>query len=317
MKILERYSTLSPIYQGGLTNHLSMMVTALRLLDVDEETVDLIAEQYTKEKGIFDLSDNTLPKNDFTDKYISLSNHYLDLINKSNPERVIQVFMYDHSNSISSGLFHGIIRLSYAYISNDYLQIAQALSYFDLISGERTLIGEQVQVSELKNRFKSLVEYRKMGMKFANPETYLKFNALYDEDFIRNNLFYPENILKNKSKILDFFIDEYNKTEDFYILHVITGFHALHILEQFIHNLEQTYNNFFMESLIFMLINDHINYKKVGSQMEFYDLVKKVHMLRDAHDIKFFYTLAFFNEKYDNDKLKFAATNIFKRNKLF
>ena len=52
MKLHERFSTLSPIYSGELTNHMPMLITALRLLSVEDSEIEVIAEDYLEHKNM-------------------------------------------------------------------------------------------------------------------------------------------------------------------------------------------------------------------------------------------------------------------------
>jgi hypothetical protein len=47
------------------------------------------------------------------------------------------------------------------------------------------------------------------------------------------------------------------------------------------------------------------------TQNEFYNMVKNVALLDDPHDIKLFYSLAYFYERYEIEDLKKAAHYIF------
>lgn len=317
MKILEQYSALSPIYQNGLTNHLPMMVVALRLLDVSEEDVATIVEQYVDERGIFVIGDKNTPYSKFDEDYVIKTNHYLDLINKTNIDEQVKEFLSTRQKAIGSGLFHGLLRLSYAYMTYLPLQVAQALAYFDLIAGDLFVIGEEVEVDDIGKRFTSLAEYRSKAVSFSKSSTTFKVNKLLKEDFIRGNLFYPKDIYRHKGKVLDFLATEYLKSNDFYMLHAITGFQALQVLEQFFDKKDEVYQQFFMNAILYMLIYNHKRYKTFEMEMDFFDLYKKTQLLRDAHDIKLFFSLSFLYERYENDKLKKLATRIFKTNNLF
>jgi len=61
-----------------------------------------------------------------------------------------------------------------------------------------------------------------------------------------------------------------------------------------------------------MLINPHNQYTKNKIEMEsFVSLTKKVPQLKDSHDIKLFYTLVYFYERYEMDDLLISGNLIF------
>lgn len=311
MSVHDIYSSLSPIYRGGLTNHLPMMITALTYLDVEEETIKQIAKEYVEEKGIFDLNEDIV-KTAFDEEYVKITNFYLHEIQSSSIENIIHIFLNKHRYSLHSGLFHGLIRLAYAYMEESELLVAQALSYFEMILQDSKLVGEGVKKDQLGVRMETLIEHRRQGVFFAQKGSMNKYQTLQKEEFIREHLFFPIDILKSKTEILELFLEMYNKTNDFYILHVLTGYHALHILSQFFIEEVSVWRNFFMQALIIILFTDHDEYVENDLKGEFFELVKGVKDLRDAHDIKLFFSLVYFYDKYNLDELKISASRLFK-----
>lgn len=311
MKLQERFSALSPIYSGGLTNHLPMMITALRLLDVEEQEIERISENYVNQKNIVDLSNSGIENDAFNDEYIRLTNFYMNEISHKSVESILQKTLNELQFSLHSGLFHGMIRVAYGYLEGEDLLVAQGLAYFSLIADELCLEGEVVE--DLNSSFEQLLDFRK-GLKLKDNGTMNKMSALLGNTDIVNSLFIPVDILNHKEKALELFVDYYNKTKDFYILHVITGFHALHVLSQFFNEEEQVYNNFFRQALVVLLMNPHDQYKDVTIELEsFPALTKRIPTLTDAHDIKLFFSLAYFYERYQMDSLLLAANLIFKQ----
>ncbi len=312
MNVHQMYSSLSPVYGGGLTNHLPMMITALKYLEVEDHMIKEISKTYVDTRGIFDLNGD-LVKSNYDEEYIKISNFYLTEINKSSIEVVVKTFLNKHRFGLHSALFHGLIRLAYAYMEYDELLVAQALSYFELSYKDGKLVGEGITYSKMNERFDRLVEYRKKGIHFQSRSTMSKYQEVLGEDFIRTNLFYPVDILRHKDAMLRLFLDQYIKTNDFYMLHVLTGFHALHILSQFFIEEVQVYRNFFMQSTVFLLLNDYETLMEDRTYGEFYDLVHGVRNLEDAHDIKFFFSLVYFYDKYEMDDLKIPAYRLFQK----
>ena len=308
MKLHERFSTLSPIYSGELTNHMPMLITALRLLSVEDSEIEVIAEDYLEHKNIVDLSNSGIENDAFNDEYIRLTNYFLGEINQSNVEAVLKTMLNKNRFSLNSGLFHGLIRIAYGYMENNDLLIAQGLAYFELIKQEMILNGKPVE--DIYKAFESLVEVRKK-MDINDKSFGEKMEAIQKDGIIQESLFYPVNLIKHKEQAVKFFVQYFNLTEDFFILHVITGYHALHILSQFFDNEEEVFENFFMQASIVMLGNAHNNYEEYTEKGNFVELNKKTPTLRDAHDIKLFLSLCYFYERYEIEELKIAANLIF------
>ena len=311
MKLHQRFSTLSPIYDGGLTNHLPMMITALKLLDVEEQDIELIAEEYVGSKNLLDLSHSGIENDIYNDEYIRLTNFFLNEMKRIGISDTVSEVLNANSYALHSALFHGIIRLAYALLEYDELLIAQSLAYFELSKEDMKMEGTRKE--DITEAFRELTEIRKNEIELSTYSSMSRFSEVMDNANIVDNMFYPYDILHNKDKVLKLFVDYYNKTHNFYILHVITGYHALHILSQYFENEEEAYNNYFMQAVVFMLLSDHQEYFTSTNQNEFSYLSNKVPYLRDAHDIKFFFSLSYFYELYEVEELKIAAQSIFNK----
>lgn len=301
MKLQDRYSSLSPIYNEYLTNHLPMMITALRELGVDDRDIEYISEQYIEERNILDLH-NEMLISEFEKEYIRLSNFFLKQIDESSVDDVIRDVLNKNISSLHSALNHGIIRLSYAYVDGSPLLIAQALAYFDLVKNENHFRGDSVDIEQIDEMFQTLVNDRKELITLETNNTSSKYQTLYTQ--FKDSLFVPREILKYKSQILQFFLEYYNKTKDFYMLHVITGYHAMHVLAEFFDNQHEAYEQYFYNALLFMLFNDHNRYVIPNDEGDFDVNLKEVRFFTDAHEIKLFHSLYYFYQLYGLDDLK-------------
>lgn len=310
MKLQERFNALSPIYRNGLTNHLPMMITALRRLNVSDNDIKVIAELYVEEKGIVSLSDKFIHDDPYDLEYIRLTNYFTNEINMHGKDGVIKYFLSNHKYALHSALFHGLIRLAYAYIEENDLLVAQALAYFDLSSEELRLTGE----STSKYSMDALLELRS-SIEIAPASTMGKFRQLLEHEEIVSSLWVPRYILDNKDKVLEFFIDQYMKTDDFYTLHVITGYHALDVLSHLIvFDEEEIFNNFFMQGLLIMLLREYQEIEPYQGEIKSLDKVlQNAYKLRDAHDIKLLYTMYYFHNKYGIKNCKIIANHIIRK----
>lgn len=313
MNLLNRFSSLSPVYQSGLTNHLPMMITALKEMNVFNLDIQTISEAYVESKGISDLHNSLSIKSEFEQKYISSTNTYINMINKNGVELIVGVFLSEFKYSLASGLFHGLIRLYYSLLTEDELQIAQALAFFHLMINDIKLQGEY---SESITPFDKLLKYR-MNEKiaFRNSSSMEKFDSLLDNLFIKENIFKLKDISSKEAELVELFTGEYLKTRDFYILHIITGFQALHSLKSYFINYDDVLNNFFLQAQIFMLLNDRsIEYVEYPVQ-EIDEIISEVAFMKDAHDIKLFYSCYQLSKEFNSDNLKKIAAHIVAKQK--
>lgn len=312
MKLLERFETLSPIYNDGLTNHLPMMVIALDNLKVDATEIELLSEQYLKERAIFDLTDHQYLKTEYDNEYIRLTNYYLGQINKHGKEDVIRPFLNDHTLSLSSALFHCLIRLYYANKANIPIQIAQALAYYSLEEKDYIILGKNQD--DIIHNFSKLEDYRKLHeIKFKGSRSMGKFETLLQDDFIKDNIVFPKVISEYESDILQLLCTQYLKTHDFYILHLITGFHALYELKHYYKDYNEAFKQFFLQAQVFLLVNDYKRDIPLPPIKEFETLLPSVLLLSDVHDIKLFYTVYDLSIHFDLTELKQIANSVIQK----
>ncbi|AIO19706.1 hypothetical protein KQ51_01832 [Candidatus Izimaplasma bacterium HR1] len=310
MKIYKRYEALSPIYQGGLTNHLPMILTALKKLGMSEEDIVKKLDQYREQKTLLDLTETTTPISEFEQAYINRSSYYLGEINRKGEYVIIGEFINKHKMNLGSALFHGFIRLAHAKEEQNDLLIAQALAYFELTSEDVEFNSKYIdEVNFLKN-FHLLEESLKAnGFSFKSANTMSKFKELLNSDLVSNKLYklrYP-----NREFILDFVMKNYMKTNCFYNLHLITGFEALLELEEYIFDFEEVLNQFFLYAQVFVLFTLEKSPVTTLEEKPIENLKELINELKDAHDIKLFYSLIKLDKLFENDVIKTIANRIF------
>lgn len=310
-KLLERFSTLAPTYNVGLTNHLPMMIIALNELGVHVRDIEHIAENYVSKKQIPDLHDDQYIRTPDDEEYIHLVNSYIIAINKNGIDSVVESFLDCHKYLLSSALFHGLIRLYYALKTEDTLQIAQALAYFNMSAFDCQI--KTYKYGTLKE-FETLKEYRKnLDMKFKSNTTMKRCKQLLEDDYLHDHLFKVEAIEDQELNLLKLFTELYLETRDFYILHVITGFHALFNLKDYFKDYNDVLNNFFLQAQVFLLLN---SYKKTFNKYyssNFEELKEHAQTLLDAHDIKLLYTCYDLYQLFELENLNKIAHYIIKK----
>ncbi len=308
MRLLERFEALSPIYNEGLTNHLPMMIVALQKLGIEDDDIEFISEEYVGRKHIPDLTDKYYVKSKDEIEYVTLTNLYITKINKLGKEEVVRWYLNKAKFALVSGLFHGLIRLSYALMTDSDLLVAQAMAYFDIIYFECDL-NYDIKLNESKE-LKKLIEYRKSSItSFEKGSTMKKLEELINHDYIRNNLF---SIRENEQeRMLTLFVNQYLKTKDFYMLHVITGFHALITLKDYFKDFEEVLDNFFVHGILFNLLHDYKKdeYDFVPSEIKMFE--NRIGDLRDAHEIKLLHSTLELYKLYKIEDLKKIITAIF------
>jgi hypothetical protein len=160
MDLYRRYEALSPIYQGGLTNHLPMVLNALRELGIDDDIIISKLDAYRDSKGLYDLTDSNVPIDSFNQTYINRTGFYLGELNHKGEDIVIGEFINANKFGISSVLFHGLIRLAYAKKVHHPLMIAQSLAYFEITSEKVEIKAHYESSEEFTKSYKNLQFYQ-------------------------------------------------------------------------------------------------------------------------------------------------------------
>jgi hypothetical protein len=315
MNLYEKYETLSPIYSGGLTNHLPMMLVILTEWGVEEEKIEKFLDRYSKEKGIYDLSNSILPITEFDKDYIHLTNFYINEINSKGHKETVSDFLTEHIHSLPSGLFHGLIRLYYSLITKDDLQIAQALAYFNLVSEDFSLSGKLIPASQLRQKLKIQKDnFDKLHLHTTNDNNIERYFEIIENENVRNLLFYVEKGSLEKEEVLDIILDKYVKTNNFMVLHLITGFHALIRLNAYNYNFHESLKQFMFTMQIIFLLADEQKTNEDIKLISIEEAISYKDMLTNAHEMKLFYTIMDLMKEFSNDKFKYILSNIVTKN---
>ena len=315
MSLYTKYEALSPIHSGGLTNHLPMLLNVLQRFNVSDALIEQILDQYRDEHAIFDLTLPNTPRDEFDDAYVISTGHYLSEINRDGIELAVSNFLEAHVLSIPSGLFHGVIRLMFAVLTDEAMQIAQAMAYFDLVSSSYELTGQLTSSLDLKSKLETnRLLLHESNFKFSTDYTDTKFNELKELPIVKDNLLMFENGALTKEEILDIILNRYLETDNFYILHLITGFEAIDALKNFNYNFVYTLKQFFLVSQVFMLFTTRKDKFTKDHTHSFEYIRNHIVKLEDPHDVKLIYSVYTLSKKYNNDKLLTIANKVFKKN---
>lgn len=314
MSLYTKYEALSPIYQGGLTNHLPMMLNILEKWSVKPEDIEQLLDQYHNDRGIYDLTNTALPITEFEEQYVHLTNHYLHEFRNSNLKEVVSNFITNHQSNLPSALFHGIIRLYYSLQTDSELQVAQALAYFDLVTADYTITGKLVDANQIDYYIEKAREtYISLGITLKSNSTTDKYFELINNESIRKLIVRSENGSFSKEEMLECILTRYLETEDFYILHLITGFHALIGLNKYNYNFQNTMKQFFMNAQVFFLLNPTKNTLQSQKILTKDELFENRYYITDAHDMKLFNSVLDLSYSFNNPKLLVVANKVIEK----
>ncbi len=314
MDLYGQFEALSPIYRGGLTNHLPMLYGVYKLLNVSEPTIKEKLKQYHEEKGILDLTLPSTPVLEFEQDYIKLTSYFLSEMNRNGKDIVVKDYLNKRIKSLHSALFHATIRLYYAVSLNHDLMIAQALAYFELVNspfGPSRVKYNQVvyreKLSELRKRVQS------ENIDFPNKSTSRKFEFLSNHRLFRSNVINLNYHDVSEEFVVQIILEEYVKTQDFYTLHLITGLQAINGLKEYFLDYQEVLRHYLDSAVLFLMFDLEKSQKEhIEEEQSVQTLINDIESYRDTHNVKLLFSLYELYKVYPLQLIKKAANLIIK-----
>ncbi len=236
LQLLSQSQHFAPQYQHGLTNHLSMTLVALEYCQASEQQLSEFYQHYTAR--LESLDDNSIRHTQR--RYLEAQAQYLAELEEQGTDAALKRHISELIRGISAAGFHGIIRLAYAVLSQQHEQIAAALAYWqceyqslgplESISNYR---AEQ-HIAKIQEAFSAQPEIEGLiadaMLETYQSEPYAPFRALPD------TLTYEQ--------VAQITLEHYARSDDFNLLHGVTGLHALTLLLPYISDHQQALNYF-------------------------------------------------------------------------
>lgn len=293
-----KYEGLSPIYRGHLTNHLPMVYVIFELLDVPEQDAEAWLDAYKKSRDLYELTDPTYPKSDLEQAYVNQTGFYLGEINKYGLDVVVGTFLNNHANDLDSALFHGLIRLAYGVLSNEELLVAQALAYYEVSSEPSEDTAPPIPFDSVKDRLHAMIA-RVDELASAELGHRERLELLREDPTYRTQRFRIEQIGRHRADLLHLLVRRYQETRDFFVLHTITAYHALHVLEEFYVDFDEVLDRFVVQAVPHLVVAKPSDAAMPTELASFDDLLRNITSYDDAHAVKLLYSLSELNKLYD------------------
>lgn len=278
----------APSYGPGFTNHLPMYEAAMRSIGVSEAVIHDRRRQYIDELGLKDL-ETAKELTEFEAKYLYLYDDFLKKIGDQGSEKVLKEFLGDKKWTMASGLFHGMIRLSYAMKHGDDEELARALAYYAMIAKEWVLSGKLISDEDMREAWDDLMD-RRLNVELPQDrggaiETLLTRTPTKEA--------ITEITVSDKSarRMVIVFANWYLKTRDFFVLHIMTGFEALMSLEPWIDDFDEWLGAYWLQAQVYAMLTKErlpvipVEIKPWEASME------EALAITDPHDVKLYYSL--------------------------
>jgi hypothetical protein len=327
--IVNSYGEKHTPYQGNLVNHLPMGQLAVFQLTEDLEKTKSYSELYIENRDINKVSE-FFDKVENYENALGERNHYESVlslleeeITHNNVYYFIEKMLNDYPLGMSSGLFHVLIRLAYAYegyeVDRDYLpEVRRAVAYYitafrKAAQFNRKVIGSDIikEATELYNNAyvqNILSEKSSLGQ---------KMKALYENEEYMENGFVIDGSEDEKLKaVLNISLNAYLNSGSIVALHCITGTHALIVLKEFQNNFNNNIDILTTCIITHLIAAELGNYEAPNFKLDgltWNDLNYKIEEEKDVHAVKLDYTAQVLNNLYPDDRYIVSAAKRLER----
>jgi hypothetical protein len=153
-----------------------------------------------------------------------------------------------------------------------------------------------------------LMQKRKhMQLQFTSQSTMTKVKEIMHCKELMDELTKIVTTSDCEVKILSTITQWYLMTEDFYVLHINTGFHALLTLRKYISDFDLWLKEFYLLAQVYALLEDKTARTLEYEERSWKNRMDRVTYLKDEHDIKLFYSVYSLSKDFDEVNLKKIA----------
>lgn len=322
-KLVNEYGKGYSPYMRGLVNHLPMAQLALYQMTKDFEKVKSYTESYVNMVSI-DPVKTEYPKTNSFDDCLGKRELYescLELVKKEIQEKniteVTKNVLNTYSLGISSGLFHGLIRLAYAVegvmIEEELVdEVARSLAYYITTYREADLFKRKVNSLKILEEMEALVNNSHIRDLLESKNTMgQKIRALYDDEEYLKLGFVIEGREDEKVRaLLQILLPSYIKSGSIVILHCITGLHALLVLKEYYDDFENALDILTTCIITHLLTQEDLSFISKKDRIIDFSWNYIISMGRestDVHTLKLTYSCSELSKEYDMIELKKAA----------
>jgi hypothetical protein len=312
-ELLEQGRTYHILYGDRLANHLSMALIALEKMGADQERLTRFYQSYCKKLVPLDRSDFKEPSNllDTLGQGHQFNNHlsyYEQKIAEHGADQTLTESLPFLLPGICASAFHALIRLAYAIEANDSREIAYALAYWSSDYQPLGALSASLDntLPEIIDEMSSIGENHTFGPGII-VDRMVEIAQLVN---YQKSVFQPTNITLDQLAHLA--IKAYLLTNDFTLLHGVTGCHALRIILSWISHRELALRCFWQAFVVaylstgsIPLVNKNAKAQKINDWDE---IISKGRSSSNDHVIKIVYTCWSEHQHYENQEYLAAAS---------
>ncbi|CCN45431.1 conserved hypothetical protein [Vibrio nigripulchritudo MADA3029] len=231
LDLIHQAHQFDPNYGDRLSNHLPM---ALIALDLGGASAKRVTEFYQEYVGRLEplCSDPSIQSRSLGDRadFSNWVDFYQQELDSQGIEATLSLHLPDLFNGVSAAAFHGLIRLSYAIDAQSTREIAHALAY---LATEYQPIGElrNDAAYTLKEQLR-LAHQQYADFQFGPGIIVDRIQEVADSEQFRFVASSPSDL--SRPLVAEAVITPFIHTNDFTLLHGVTGFQAFLNIERFL-----------------------------------------------------------------------------------
>ena len=317
--LLEQGRTYHVLYGDRLANHLPMALLALEKIGADQEKLTNFYQKNCKNLVPLDKPGRQKPSNlletlgqrDQFNNHLSYFEYHIE---ESGVENILTKFLPFLLPGICASAFHALIRLAYAVEANDSREVAYALAYW---SSEYQTLGT-LNPSIEGSLTKILSEISLIGRNhiFAPGIIVDRMAEISLLEKYQYSVFQPTNITLDQLARLA--IKAYLLTNDFTLLHGVTGCHALRIILPWVSHKELALRYFWQAFVVAYLSTGSISFDNklatVRRTNDWDEILTRGRSSNNSHVIKIVNTCWSEYQHYEDSEYLAAASQAVKLN---
>ncbi|KLV07562.1 DUF4243 domain-containing protein [Photobacterium ganghwense] len=232
LQLIRQGQRYDPVYGRGLANHLPMALAALAFQGASENQLDAFYHHYTGQlvpmrPACTDAQTPTLGNRADFGRFLS---RYRRQIHQQGIEQTVRHALPELLPGLISAAFHGVIRLSYGVTLQDPDEVAIALAYW---ASEYQTLGalHQSETIQAEQQLR-LVQHHFAAHSYQPGLIVDRIAELSSLPEFASLAVTPADL--NEPLVARLTIRHYLATNNFTLLHGVTGFQALHQLQPYL-----------------------------------------------------------------------------------
>lgn len=216
----------SPLYEGVLANHLPMTLIAMQRLGASDAQMLRFYNHYQEKLEARRPSD--------------LDTQLLHQIKQQGIERVTLEVLIEQAQGICASAFHALIRLGYAIMIKDPIEVAIALTYLRNESQPLGIFTTQKKESkkdstDLLSIMNDIIKHPALlNQTISAPNIIVRMQKVSEITEFSHIVSSCALLTTHLKEITQFTLALYNASQDFTALHGVTSCHALRIIMVFL-----------------------------------------------------------------------------------